>query len=91
FKNDKPRDSSKINMEQNKIDEDFDKFIKQLDEMDTKPSAQKKQRGAKTKVKPPKQMGKQNSNPSNAPAMARRRSTKRKPMPSQPTKKSRTN
>ena len=93
FKNDKPRDSSKISMEQNKVEEDFDKFIKQLDEMDTKPSARKTQKGAKTKIKPPKQMGQQNSNsnPSNDQTMTKRRSTKRKPMPSQPTKKSRNN
>ncbi len=57
FKNDKPRNSSKISMEQNKVDEDFDKFIKQLDEMDTKPSARKTQKGAKTKITPPKADG----------------------------------
>ena len=80
-------------MEQNKVDEDFDKFIKQLDEMDTKPAARKTQKRAKAKIKPPKQMGQQNSNsnPSNDQTMTKRRSTKRKPMPSQPTKKSRNN
>ena len=61
YKSDKPKDNYKTKSGKHETDEAFDNFIKQLDEIDTKP----------------------------LPVKDKRRTSKRKPMPAQPTKRTR--
>lgn len=82
--------TSKIGLDDKKLDEDFDKFIKQLDEIDTRPPS----KGFKKKNKKIKSSKRtedhKKSPPPTSVGLKKRRATKRKPMPSQPTRKSRT-
>jgi hypothetical protein len=81
--------TSKIGLDDKKLDEDFDKFIKQLDEIDTRPPS----KGFKKKNKKIKSSKRtedhKKSPPPTSVGLKKRRATKRKPMPSQPTRKSR--
>ena len=78
----------KVDLDEKKLDEDFDKFIKQLDEIDTRPPS----KGFKKKNKKIKS-SKRTENHKKSPyftsvGIKKRRATKRKPMPSQPKRKS---
>ena len=83
-----PKNTLKVDLDDKKLEEDFDKFIKQLDEIDTRPPS----KGFKKKNKKIKS-SKRTENHKKSPyftsvGIKKRRATKRKPMPSQPKRKS---
>ena len=81
--------TSKIGLDDKKLDEDFDKFIKQLDEIDTRPPSKGfKKKNKKIKSSKRTEDHKKSPTPTSV-GLKKRRATKRKPMPSQPTRKSR--
>ena len=83
-----PKNTSKIDLNDKKLDEDFDKFIKQLDEIDTRPPSKGFKKKNK-KIKSSKRTEDQKTAPpTTSVGIKKRRATKRKPMPSQPTRKS---
>tara|TARA_B100001093_G_scaffold299700_1_gene285778 strand:- start:172 stop:1221 length:1050 start_codon:yes stop_codon:yes gene_type:complete len=84
-----PKNTSKIDLNDKKLDEDFDKFIRQLDEIDTRPPSKgfkKKNKRIKSSKRTEDQ---KTAPPPTSVGIKKRRATKRKPMPSQPTRKSR--
>ena len=90
LKNKVSKGPSKIDLNEKKLDEDFDNFIKQLDEIDTKPPSKNFKKKSKKKIRLSKSTGDRKKLPSSdSVSPNKRRASKRKPMPSQPTKKPR--
>ena len=90
LKNKVSKGPSKIDLNEKKLDEDFDNFIKQLDEIDTKPPSKNFKKKSKKKIRLSKSTRDRKKLPSSdSVTPKKRRASKRKPMPSQPTKKPR--
>ena len=90
LKNKASKASLKIDLNEKKLDEDFDNFIKQLDEIDTKPPSKIFKKKSKKKIRLFKSTGNRKKLPSSdSVTPKKRRASKRKPMPSQPTRKPR--
>ena len=88
FKTKVPKRPSKIDLNEKKLDEDFDNFIKQLDEIDTKPPSKNFKKKSKKKIRLSKGAGGGKKLPSSdSVSPKKRRASRRKPMPSQPIKK----
>ena len=90
LKNKASKASLKIDLNEKKLDEDFDNFIKQLEEIDTKPPSKIFKKKSKKKIRLFKSTGNRKKLPSSdSITPKKRRASKRKPMPSQPTRKPR--
>ena len=88
LKNKASKGPSKIDLNEKKLDEDFDNFIKQLDEIDTKPPSKNFKKKSKKKIRLSKSTGDRKKLPSSdSVSPKKRRASRRKPMPSQPIKK----